>query len=174
MNKKLIALSLLAASASVSTANAADGTINFTGNITDQACTVSTSSASQTVALGTISASSFGAAGATSAPTSFDIVLTSCPPALTSASVKFDGATNAANSNLLAITGGTGVATGVGIALYESNNSTLIPVASASAAKALSSTNDTTLTYIAKYMSTAASVTAGTANAVSDFTIAYN
>jgi major type 1 subunit fimbrin (pilin) len=42
-------------------ANAADGTINFTGSITDTACTVNTSSTNQTVALGTVSSTSLAA-----------------------------------------------------------------------------------------------------------------
>lgn len=170
----MIALSLLAGAAFVSAAHAADGTINFTGTITDAACTVTPGSASQNVALGTVSSTGFKAAGDTSAPTRFDIVLTACPAALTSASVKFDGLTHADNRSLLALSGAGTLATGVGVALFEDNSTTLIPVATGSASKTLNVGSDTTLSYIAKYMATTPTVTAGPANAVSDFTIAYN
>lgn len=155
-------------------ANAADGTINFTGTITDVACTVDTSSASQTVNLGTVSSKAFTASGSTAAPTRFGITLTNCPATATKASVKFSGPTNSANTSILALTSGSDTATGVGIGIYEQDATTLIPVGSTSASKTLSSDANTTLNYIAKYVSTAASVGTGTANATSDFTIVYN
>lgn len=173
MNKKLIALALLAGSTFAGVANAADGNINFTGNITSAACTITPASEIQAVALGTVSSTGLGAVGDTSAPTKFEVVLTSCPAAANSAVVKFDGRSNADNSSLLAITDGTGAASGVGIGLYEGDGSTQIPVGAESASKTLSTTADTTFTFYAKYMATAA-VTEGSANAVSDFTVIYN
>ncbi|MBA4823475.1 fimbrial protein [Pantoea ananatis] len=153
--------------------NAADGTINFTGSITDTACKVDTSSASQTVNLGTISSTSFGAAGATAAPTRFTINLTSCPAAVKSASVRFDGATANGNNAILGLSSGQ-TATNVGVGIYEQDSTTLIPVGSASSSKPLSTTATNSLTYIAKYVATATPVTAGSANSSAAFTIAYN
>ena len=62
---------------------ASDGTINFTGTVTETACTVSSSTVA--VAFGTIASSSFSAAGDVAAPTQFDISLTDCPASVTSA-----------------------------------------------------------------------------------------
>ncbi|MGP2885478.1 fimbrial protein [Serratia marcescens] len=174
MNKTTIAMVILAGSAFASVAQAADGTINFTGNITDAACTVSAGTKTQTVNLGTISASSFDAAGAVSGASRFNVTLESCPASAATASVVFDGQADTANSTLLALTPGTGVATGVGVGIYEEDSVTQLPVSTRSASKALSTTAPTTFTYVAKYMATAATVQAGTANAVSDFTISYN
>ncbi|WP_095048499.1 MULTISPECIES: fimbrial protein [unclassified Pseudomonas] len=174
MNRKLIVMALLAGSAFSSASYAADGVVNFTGTITDAACTVSPSSTSATVALGTISSKAFSAAGATSAPTRFGITLTTCPASVTTASLKFDGPANSENSGLLALTSGAGVATGVGIGIYESNSTTLIPVGTKSATKALASGADTTFEFVAKYVSTAATVVSGKANATSNFTVSYN
>lgn len=170
MKKNLIAVALLAASGF---ANAADGTLNFTGSVTDTACTVTPASATQTVALGQVNSKTLATAGASAGATTFSITVSSCPAAAVSAKVKFGGAVNAANPALLALTPGGGVATGVGIGLYESDNTTLITLGSESASKALSSTVPTTLNYIAKYVATGTAV-AGTANATSDFTIIYN
>jgi len=174
MKKTLIALSLLAAPVAFSSAYAADGSINFTGNITDAACTVDTDSASQTINLGTVSSKAFQAAGATAAPTKFDIKLTQCPVTVTSASVKFDGSIDSNNSDLLALSNSS-TAQGLGVAIYESNSATQIPLLTASAAQTIDSAAATnTLSFVAKYMATANTVTAGSANAVTDFTIVYN
>jgi len=173
MNKNLIALAIVAGSAFTSIAHAADGTVNFTGTITDTACTVSAATKNQTVDLGTVSKTAFAAAGDTASPTKFTIVLQNCPTTVTNASVKFDGPIDANNSNLLALTAGTGIATGVGVGIYEQDASTLIPIATKSASKPVSSTADTTLNFIAKYVATAASVTQGPANAATNFTISY-
>lgn len=173
MNKKLIAIALLAGSAFAGVANASDGTINFTGTVTADACTITSATASQTVALGTVSSAALGNIGDSASPTTFDVVLSSCPAAATNATVKFDGPTNADDSRLLALTAGAGVATGVGIGLYEQDASTLIPVGAESLSKTLSTTADTTFSFVAKYVATDA-VVAGSANAVSDFTVIYN
>ncbi|WP_338124591.1 fimbrial protein [Ewingella americana] len=174
MKIKFPVIALLVNTALLSTmAHAADGTINFTGNITAAACTVDTASANRTVALGNVSSSAFTAAGSTASPTAFVIDLTNCPATVTSASTKFDGPANATNSSIIALSSGQ-TATGVGVAIYENDSSTLIPLGTASKAKAITTAGPNTLNFIAKYMATAAAVTAGTANAVTTFTVVYN
>jgi len=147
LNFPVIAVFVSAAAFS-SVVSAADGTINFTGNITSAACKVDTNSASQTVALGNVSSSAFGAAGTTAAPTTFSINLTNCPTTVTSASTKFDGPANGTNPSLVALSSGQ-TATGVGVAIYENDSSTLIPVGKASAPKAISTTGPNTLNFVA-------------------------
>ncbi|UZE26231.1 fimbrial protein [Pseudomonas sp. B21-056] len=173
MKKTLIAVTLLAGAGVAGLANAADGKINFTGTVTSAACTITPATATQSVALGTVNTSALATVGSVASPTKFSIVLSSCPVAVTSATVKFDGPTDATNKNLLALTAGTGVATGVGVGLYESDATTQIAVGSPSASKPLSASADTTFQFVAKYMATG-TVAAGTANAVSDFTVSYN
>lgn len=175
MNKKVMATALLVSSAIASFASqAADGTINFTGNITDTACTVTPATANQSVNLGTIKSDGFSGAGSVSAPAKFSVVLSSCPTTYTAASVRFDGPTATGNSNLLALSPAADAATGVALGIYESDASTAIPVGTSSVAKTLATGGDTTLDFFAKYVATADKVTAGTANAVSNFTISYN
>ena len=161
--------------------HAADGKINFTGKILDAACTIDTSTANQTVNLGNVPKSSFSAAGDVAAATHFSIVLNNCPAAVTSASVKFDGAADAADTSILALNSGE-TAKGVGVAFYEEDGVTAIPLATQSksiklatdAEKALeTAANSNKLSFIAKYKATQAAVVAGTANATSDFTITY-
>lgn len=174
MKNKLIALSVISSIAMLSSAFAKDGTINFTGNILDEACIVETESASQTVNLGNVSVNAFGAAGDTAAPTAFSINLKDCPASVTKAAVKFDGSRDAQNTNLLKLSA-TSTATGVGIGIYESDSTTSIPLQMASVQQSIDSANPVnTLNFVAKYVSTAGTVTAGSANGVTDFTIVYN
>lgn len=155
------------------TAMAADGTIQFTGNIVDTACVVNTESKNQTVNLGNVATTAFSASGASAAPTRFTIKLTDCPSSITNASVRFDGTADANNSQILALNSGQ-TATNVGVAIYESNNTTLIPLTADSQQVTLTPDTTNELTYIAKYYATAYPVTAGTANATTSFTIIYN
>ncbi|PAA09511.1 fimbrial protein [Pseudomonas fragi] len=173
MRIKIIVLTLLTGSSIASIANAADGTINFTGTILSAACTVTPATGTQTVPLNSVTTSSLSTAGVTSSPTKFDIVLTSCPSTVSTATVKFDGPTDSDNSSILKLTTEPGVATGVGIALYEKDASTQIPIGTSSTSSTLSTTSDTTFTFYAKYMATKA-VTSGPANGSTDFTINYN
>ncbi|WP_159282949.1 fimbrial protein [Rahnella variigena] len=152
---------------------AADGTINFTGNITDIACKVDPGSANQTVNLGTVSTSAFGASGSTASPTHFSIVLNDCPANVTTAHVRFDGPASSANHQILALNSGQ-TATNVGIALYEADSTTFIPVGTPSAQVNLTDEGTNTLNYFAKYYATADKVTAGSANSTTSFTIVYN
>lgn len=154
---------------------AADGTINFTGSILDSGCTVDTGSASQTVDLGQLAKSSFTGAGSTAGSARFDIVVSECPDTVHSAAVTFDGSSDPANPSLLALTAGAETANGVGVALYEVNGSTLIPMHAASRYLTLdtSAGSSNTLSFVAKYMATTESVSAGQADAATSFTIVY-
>lgn len=174
MNFKKIAIATILASATFSVASmAADGTLNFTGKITSSACNIDASStASGDIALGTVASNAFSSVGTTAAPTRFTIVLTGCPADLKTASVRFDG-TPSSNSEILALTTGADAATGVGIGLFEADSSTKIPLQTKSKSQTLT-TDSNTLTYIAKYVSTAEKVSAGDANATATYTIAYN
>lgn len=174
MKRNLVAMAVVLTAASASSAFAADGTVNFTGQILDQACTVSVGTNNTLdVNLGKVAKTAFPNVGDKAAATKFTIKLTSCPAALTSATVKFDGITDSTNNSYLAITSGSGVATGVAIALYDATQS-LVPMLTASSVYQLSSTSDNNLDFFARYISTKSAVTAGPANAVSTFTIVYN
>lgn len=153
-------------------AYAFDGNINFTGTITEESCTVATESVSQTINLGTFSSTSFTAVGQGVGATPFTIVLSNCPESVTQARARFEGATNAANTQLLAITPVPGAAANVGIGLYEANNVTPINMLTDSVFQAVTTAGGT-LRFVAKYVATSASVTAGTANATVNFTLSY-
>lgn len=173
MKKQILAMMIGGAllSGFAGMANAADGTINFNGSLTADACTVDAGSADQTVDLGKVAVTAFSAgAGTKASPTKFSLNLTDCPATVTSAQVKFDGTSDEINPNLLALDSGSD-ATGVGIEIADKSG-TAIPVHQASSDYPLVA-GDNTIDFVARYVSTAANVTAGTANATSEFTLNY-
>lgn len=171
--KKLVLAASIITAISASTAYADDGRVNFVGSITDNTCTVVNDVSNPlTVNMGTVSSKAFTGAGSTAAPTKFTISLSACPDTVTSASVKFDGVVDQNNNSILALTPETGVATGVGIQLMDNSNA-VIPLYAQSASYPLT-TGDNNLDFVARYFATAATVTAGPANATSNFTIVYN
>lgn len=171
MKKLYIGLMIVTSLAMNNMANAADGTIKFKGNIIDNACSVDTSSADQTVALGTVAASSFAAAGATSTAQKFDIKLTGCPEG--TVAVVFGGAT--ASDDLLKLDSGA-TATGVAVRINNASDNSQVKINDTASAKrvTVSADGSATLNYISQYQSTADEVTAGSADATSQFTILYN
>lgn len=172
MKKTIFRVYFMSAAVVAGYAQASDGTIHFTGSISDQTCAVDSGSQNLPVDLGKVSQTALnGGAGTKAAPTRFTLSLSACPDTVTSASVKFDGNTDDTNQNLLALDGGTGVASGVGIEIADIND-TPIPVHSASADYPLLAGNNS-LNFVARYVSTSATVATGTANATSQFTINY-
>lgn len=159
---------------SASSAFAADGQVNFTGEIIDSACTVVNSVSSPLdVTLGKVAKTAFSGAGSTAAATKFTLQLKDCPATVTSASVKFDGAAVEGDNSVLALTDESGVATGVGIQLSDASNAVL-PLFTASQAYTLSADETNNLDFVARYVATSDTVTAGPANSVANFTVNYN
>lgn len=151
------------------------GTVNFSGEILDAACTVDVASQNQTVEMGKYSKSEFAAQGDVTSAKKFQIVLKACPDTVKSAKLRFDGTPDATNTNLLAVDSSVaGAATGVAINLLSADKAVLPLGGENSYSYALSATQDTTLDFYAQYKATAEKVTAGPANAVANFSIVYN
>lgn len=173
MNKNLVAVAVLAASAFTTSVFAADGQVNFTGTIIPQGCDVSSSKDDLTVDLGKIAVSSFPGAGAVAGSKAFILKLTNCPTTVSAATVRFDGTQIPGNDSILQLTQGSGVATGVGIQIADNSNKVINLFHESNAYTLLPGSAVNTLGFVASYISTAATVTPGSANAVSNFTIAY-
>lgn len=173
MNKNLIAVAVLAACAISPVAFAADGTVKFTGSITDLACTVDTESKNQIVNLGTLSKAAFTAESKTAGAKEFSLVLKDCPLTVTSAKVRFDGQQVPGDNSILALSNAADKAANVGIQLTDNQNN-VINLHQDSAAYNLT-TEVNKLKFVAKYYATGTGndVTPGSANAVADFTIIY-
>lgn len=170
-----IAAGIVCASIPVFAATNGEGQINFTGEIIDSACTVVNNLSNPLdVTLGKVAKSAFTGSGSTTATTRFDIQLKNCPDTVTTASINFGGTPDSNNADVLALTSGTGAATGVGVQLLDSNSA---PISLYTASKEYTLASGTTtndLQFGARYIQTAATVVAGQANAVSTFTVVYN
>ncbi|MFU9137967.1 fimbrial protein [Erwinia tasmaniensis] len=171
MKKKIYALALLTTLSGV--AHAADGTIQFKGEIIDTACTVSPQSANQIVTMGQVSDKAFRAAGDTASATAFYIDLANCPASAQSASVKFDGSPYEGDNTTLALTETDGAATGVGIQIRNADNSPL-PLFTRSQSITLTESKTNRLNFSAVYIAKASTVTAGPADATATFSVVYN
>lgn len=168
----IIAAAIIAGTLSAS-AFAEDGQVNFIGSITGESCTLTNNTTNPlNVTLGNVAQSSFTGKGVTSSPTNFVIALTNCPKSALTAKVKFGGTAHPDDSELLGLTDETDVATGVGVLISDASNA-VVPLNTASAPyKLVEGANN--LTFTARYRATVATVTAGPANSVANFTINYN
>jgi len=156
-------------------AMAADGNINFTGQIVDTPCSVSPASASLTVPLGSVSnASLAGAAGKKSTPAKFTLNLVSCGASAKTATVTFSGTADATVTDALKLSNsGTTTASATGVAVeIDDSTGTKIALNKASSAYVLGA-GDNALQFQAVYVSTGTAVTSGPANATAQFTVAY-
>lgn len=177
MKKSLIAITIAATAAfSLSSAFADEGTVHFTGEILDQACTVDIgANAEMTVNLGRVAKTAFNGAGTTPASaTLFNIVLKDCPATVSSAKVKFAGNPDGTDSNLLAIDEVSGAASGVAIKLMTADRTALGLHQVNDYSYPLVSTAPNTLPFYATYIATDDTVTAGPANSDATFTVNYN
>lgn len=167
MKKKLIVTSLLAASVLASAANAADGTFNITGTIAATPCTVTNTSA---VDMGVVGKDKLD----TMAPIELKIDLATCPAAAKNALITFNGTAEGDYLKLESTTAGS--ATGVALALLESDGTTKININSTAKPVSLANKTKTTAIYQAKFVKKAPSATVGegTISANLTFDVAYN
>lgn len=152
------------------------GSISVRGMVIDRGCDVAGDSVALSIDMGSVDVSAFGrAAGATAGSSAFEIPLSNCPVLKASGvGIVFDGPADLADTRLLAVVG-RGAARGIGVAFYEADGTTLIPLHRMSAFKPIAvGQGDMLLRYVVKYQSTSALVMAGNAAASATFTLVYN
>lgn len=180
LNLSTLGCVIALAFASVSTVHAADGTINFTGQIIDAGCNAfvnGSGSNTGNVDMGKVLKTAFKGVGSTvdgaASTTGFTIEMNECPSTVSSVTFKYDGQNVNGDDQILALT--EGGATGVGIQLYDKSRN-IIQLAKASAPYVISNTgtgSTNVLPFYAKYIQTHATVSTGPANAVATFTVNY-
>ena len=179
MRKMNLFAVLLLAAAPVA-AHAADGTINFTGKITDKTCTISTPGGKDfAVNLPTVSKNTLATAGAVAGRTPFAINLSKCSAG--NVATYFEpGSTVDFNSGRLVNQASANAATNVQLQLLGSNN-TFLPIKAAGTGLAQDNSQWVTvagdgtanLNYYAEYYATAAA-TPGDVTSSVKYTIIYN
>ena len=163
---------------SVSAAFAYDGTINFTGKVVAQTCSVATESNSLSVMLPTVSTTALSSNTKTAGLTPFTIQLTGC---VTSSGTDKVNAYFESNANTDYTTGNltntdSSGASNVQIQLLNANGVKVIKLGQAAAAQNVDAVaiNDATVTlhYNAQYYATG-EVTAGNVASTVNYTIVY-
>lgn len=168
--------------ASSAAVHAADGTINFTGEIIDAGCNAFVNGSGTNtgnVDLGKVSKTAFKGVGSTvegaASTTGFTIEMNDCPSTVKNVTFKFDGQNVNGDDQILALTASADSATGVGIQLYDKDRA-VIQLAKASAVYPIANTGNgttNTLPFYAKYIQTQDEVKTGPANSVATFTVNY-
>lgn len=177
MNKTLLSSALvvvIAATAFAPSAQAASGTINFTGKVLADSCVITVNnSTTSTVALPTVMKSAFTAVGSTAGDTTFAIALKSCDTNTTSATVAFSSGTNvdSTTGNLKNATAG---GSDVQIQLRNSSSAIINTASNVNApAIAIDNTGAGSTTLTAQYVATAAATKAGLVTSSVGFTLTY-
>lgn len=105
MKMKLLAITVPAffmASSALAAVEGETSTINFTGNIVEETCSLSEGAKGQTVALGDVAVNTFNGTGTTTVARPFTISLENCAPATyTNASITFTGQTEGSDGTAL-------------------------------------------------------------------------
>ena len=178
--------SLLIAMAAA-TAQAADGQVEFTGTINDNACTINSESVKKAVDMGQVRIADFPntvGAVATAGATPFSISLENCSGStLKNASIKFSGQQSGTDATVLGMTGDNQVS-GVGIQINDARTGNKLPLNTASNDYVLrpqSNTFDFTASYVRLVADTEASgdtpgvrgIGTGKVNALASFDVTY-
>ena len=169
------------------TAQAADGQVEFTGTINDNACTINSESVKKSVDMGQVRIADFPntvGAVATSGATPFSISLENCSGStLKNASIKFSGQQSGTDATVLGMTGENQVS-GVGIQINDARTGNKLPLNTASNDYVLrpqSNTFDFTASYVRLVADTEASedtpgvrgIGTGKVNALASFDVTY-
>ncbi|EMX9179860.1 type 1 fimbrial protein [Citrobacter sedlakii] len=149
------------------------GNLRFQGVIIAESCRVEAGDRQMTVQMGQISSNRFHAPGEDTNPVPFDIHLQDCSTSVSQrVGVAFHGVADGKNPDVLSVGEGPGIATGIGIALFDKDGS-LVPLNSPPLSWTRLYSGPTTLHFIAKYRSTGRQVTGGAANAQAWFSLTY-
>lgn len=176
MNRSILAFAALASTVIMPAVYAADGTINFNGELTSQTCTTTINGGTNvaSVKLPTLSTGSLKTPGAIAGATNFTIELSACTGTIATAAAFFEtgGGVDGVTKN---VRNASGTATGVQFQLIDSKGA----VIKAGDTSQVANTARTTVTsgtavlpYAVQYVATAES-TAGTVIGSVTYSINY-
>lgn len=166
-------------------ANAADGQVEFTGTVNDNACTINSESVKKSVDMGQVRIADFAnTVGSTAGETPFSISLENCSGStLKNASIKFSGQQAATDATVLGMVGSNQVK-GLGIQIADARTGDKLPLNTASTDYILrpqSNTFDFTASYVRLVADTPGAdgapdtrgIGTGTVNALATFDVTY-
>lgn len=148
------------------------GTIHFEASVVNAACAVDANSINQTVQLGQFKLSDFSKKGDETSRIPFSIKLNSCDPEVAStAAITFVGTPADSEQDVFALQG-AGAAKNIALKLVDSQNKQIAPGQVSTGVELIDGSNE--LNYSASLISTSDEVSAGNANAVTNFMVTYS
>ncbi len=167
-----LTLGVATSASAVTTVNG--GTVHFKGEVVDAACAVSLNSFDQTVSLGQVRSAKLKNDGDKSAPVGFNIELVDCDTQTSNnVSIIFSGAQPAGKDKVLAVQGGAGTATNVGIKVLDYKGQEVSFDGTTPSSEYVASSNSASIPFQAFYVAVNGQATAGTANADATFKVQY-
>lgn len=149
------------------------GVVHFSGMVTDGACAVARDSEDNNVTMGQVKNSSFKELGDWADPVSFSIVLIDCSAAVSQqVGVMMSGVADGKDPLVFRAGTGANAATGIGIGVFDSSDSLIIPNARPRHFTTIQN-GTVVIPLTAKYRSTSRTVKAGDAGAVVYFSLLY-
>lgn len=172
LTKTLLLVPLLLGVVKIGVAEDKTPNLIITGTVTTDSCVVDTDSQNLKVPLGEVVTGRFVRAGDTSPGQTFVITLTDCDEGVKGAMITFSGNADPDNPDLLQISQAADSASGIGVEVMDETTGGAIALGKATATRTLTA-GENTLPYQLRYKATLDTVTAGSANAVMYFDIAY-
>lgn len=166
------------------------GAVHFRGEVIDSTCEITADTADQNVNIGRVDKNAFSGIDSTASVKDFHIKLDKCPDTYTQAAVRFDGTEDQNTIGKGYLKTGTPIdgevgtdgqysgdgaviaATGVAIKIFNLSDDSAVPLYNNSLYATIAY-GKADMGFKAKYVQTLATVTPGTANADSQFTIEY-
>ncbi|EPY5209364.1 fimbrial protein [Klebsiella pneumoniae] len=149
------------------------GNMRFQGEIIAESCRVDAENQQLIIHMGRVSSNRFHTAGEMADAVPFEIHLSDCNTLVRQQiGISFRGVVDDKNPEVLSVGEGSGIATGVGIALFDNNNQ-LIHLNSPAFKLRQLPTGANTLNFVARYKAISNQVTGGTANAQVWFSLTY-
>lgn len=149
------------------------GQMRFEGELIAEACTVDAGERQQVVRMGQISSNRFKDAGDYADPVPFSLHLQDCNTNVSDrVNIVFHGVADGKNPDVLSVGEGEGIASGIGIALFDDQGQP-IPINSESQAWKPLIKGTRILQFVAKYRATGNTVIGGVANAQAWFSLTY-
>lgn len=174
MRKQLFILCLLSLF-TIRVTLAADSTITISGNMKDNACSVSPGSKSFTVDLMSNSAKQLHQVGAVTPTVPFSIVFDRCGGSAVAVKIGFTGVADNDNPTLLKIDDGGRAAAGMGVQILDNHRNAIAlnEVSGGLNWYTLISGQSNTLYFYARLMATRSPITSGLVKATANFTLEF-
>lgn len=151
----------------------AGGVMKFKGVLLAEACTVETSDQNLYVQMGSVSTNSFKYAGEDVNPVRFEIHLRDCKENVSkNVGIEFIGVADGKDPQVLSVGEGNGIASGVGISIFDNENH-LVPINQVIDKWYPLSNGPVTLSFVAKYRATGHEVVGGKASSEAQFKLTY-